>query len=348
MKYCAQCGKPTTALFCAHCGAKSEGGGDLPEKDVEARAPGNSSWNGMASKDESEVAQASFRPNWWIRGGLGVLFALIAYANLPIAWKYLEQQQSDTQVLAPPRAPSPATPADPMAAIWVNAAKEALAQYEMVKRSGSPADICLQASVVSQSFLQANDEPNYAMWKRTEILDCGRAGIGDQSAYLNALAEDMKEKGEKSELAQQVKGLVGQPDASSVVERLSDNNVTTPFGTLGVNDVNQLILNGHVASPVVQGNNALVIQYRVPLGTGHAILVGNLGGTACPALYRWVMFNKDGVNVTEEFGTCSDLAEPTLRNSKAVITLPRERQDSTQENVRYEYDGQELEEFVEK
>jgi len=91
MKYCAQCGKPTTALFCAHCGAKSEGGGDLPEKGVEAREPGHS-WNGMASKNESEVAQASFRPNWWIRGGLGVLFAWIAYARCFFMFKAMPKK----------------------------------------------------------------------------------------------------------------------------------------------------------------------------------------------------------------------------------------------------------------
>ncbi len=214
MKYCAQCGKSVSALFCSHCGAKAEGGADTQNKENKTDDTQESGWAAIAPNAESPTA--SFSPKWWIRGGAALFFAFIAYLNLPISWKTFGPNQTGTQQPSVPAKTLGAASGDPALEIWVNAAKDAVAQYEMVKRSGSPGDICLQASIVSASFLQAKDEASYAKWKRTEILDCGRAGMGDQAAYLKALAEDMKENGEKSEFAQQVKGLVGTPSSSTV------------------------------------------------------------------------------------------------------------------------------------
>lgn len=61
--------------------------------------------------------------------------------------------------------------------IYNQVANDAVKQYEMAQRSGTPIDICVQAGLVSASYLQAKDESNYQRWKRTEGADCARAGV---------------------------------------------------------------------------------------------------------------------------------------------------------------------------
>jgi hypothetical protein len=58
-------------------------------------------------------------------------------------------------------------------------ASDAAAQYYMAKGSGSLADACSGAMMVSATYLQAKDEANYAVWKKTEIADCKAAGMPD-------------------------------------------------------------------------------------------------------------------------------------------------------------------------
>lgn len=54
---------------------------------------------------------------------------------------------------------------------------DSLAQYKIAKQSGTPIDSCVQAGLVAASYLQAQDQANYAKWKRLEGRDCEAAGI---------------------------------------------------------------------------------------------------------------------------------------------------------------------------
>lgn len=56
-------------------------------------------------------------------------------------------------------------------------AADAVAQYEMTKRGGSPIDACVHAGMVTAAYLQAKDESNYQKWKATESADCKAAGM---------------------------------------------------------------------------------------------------------------------------------------------------------------------------
>lgn len=56
-------------------------------------------------------------------------------------------------------------------------AADQVKQYEIAKRSGTPMDACVAAGMVSASYLQANDEANYAAAKKTEADDCAKAGL---------------------------------------------------------------------------------------------------------------------------------------------------------------------------
>lgn len=61
--------------------------------------------------------------------------------------------------------------------IYSQVASDAVQQYEIAKRSGTPMDVCIHAGVVSAAYLQSKDESGYRQWKDTERSDCGRAGL---------------------------------------------------------------------------------------------------------------------------------------------------------------------------
>lgn len=55
----------------------------------------------------------------------------------------------------------------------------AIDQYEIVKRNGTPTDICVQSAAVTATFLSIKDEPNYIQWKQIQKNDCRRAGLSE-------------------------------------------------------------------------------------------------------------------------------------------------------------------------
>ncbi len=55
--------------------------------------------------------------------------------------------------------------------------EDAIAQYGIVKRSGSRAEACVHAGIVSAAYVQAKDEDGLRRWKPTEREDCRRAGM---------------------------------------------------------------------------------------------------------------------------------------------------------------------------
>lgn len=52
-------------------------------------------------------------------------------------------------------------------------------QYEIVARSGSAMERCVQAGLVAGAYLQAKDEASYVKWKEKEKADCAEAGMPD-------------------------------------------------------------------------------------------------------------------------------------------------------------------------
>lgn len=59
-------------------------------------------------------------------------------------------------------------------------ATDAVDQYRIAERSGTKMDRCVQAGLVSAAYLQAKDEDNYKVWKRTERIDCDAAGVPEE------------------------------------------------------------------------------------------------------------------------------------------------------------------------
>jgi len=67
--------------------------------------------------------------------------------------------------------------ADDLAKIHNQVAQDAVAQFEMAKRSGDKMQACVHAGMVSAAFLQAKDEPSYRKWQATEKQECAAAGV---------------------------------------------------------------------------------------------------------------------------------------------------------------------------
>ncbi|MGA8276847.1 MAG: hypothetical protein WB784_01430 [Rhodanobacteraceae bacterium] len=56
-------------------------------------------------------------------------------------------------------------------------AADAVEQYEIVKKSGSAMDLCVQAGMVAAAFLQAKNESQYRVWINKKKEDCAAAGL---------------------------------------------------------------------------------------------------------------------------------------------------------------------------
>jgi len=61
--------------------------------------------------------------------------------------------------------------------IYAKVASDAVDKYNIAKRSGTKMDVCVQAGLVSASFLQAKNDAQYRSWKTIEASDCEAAGL---------------------------------------------------------------------------------------------------------------------------------------------------------------------------
>lgn len=70
------------------------------------------------------------------------------------------------------------------------------------------------------------------------------------------------------------------------------------------------------SAEVVQGNNSLHLVAHFELPDRDIVLLQVTGGAACPALYRFATLTPQGIAVTPEFGTCSNIASVTLHDAQ--------------------------------
>lgn len=61
--------------------------------------------------------------------------------------------------------------------ITAKVASDAVAQYEMVKKTGTPIERCTQAGLVTAAFLQAKERARYEQWHKVQHDDCAVAGV---------------------------------------------------------------------------------------------------------------------------------------------------------------------------
>ena len=100
------------------------------------------------------------------------------------------------------------------------------------------------------------------------------------------------------------------------------NTITTRFGALTINDEGALLFKGTPVQLTIEANNSLDLSEPYQTGASDAVLVTDIGGTACPALYYFVTVTKSGAKVSPSFGTCSDLIKVKRNGNSISISMP--------------------------
>lgn len=109
----------------------------------------------------------------------------------------------------------------------------------------------------------------------------------------------------------------------------SADDLVTRFGVLSTDARQMLLFNGKPVLPAIEGNNSLTFMavfrsidpdFR---RDSDVVLIQNNGGTACPAMYHVATIMSSGIEVTPEFGTCSDLIDFAKNRKELTFALPR-------------------------
>lgn len=101
-----------------------------------------------------------------------------------------------------------------------------------------------------------------------------------------------------------------------------NKTLKTRYGLLSVHPETRILLfKGKPVTPTIEGNSSLHILNSYEFGKTDVVLLGNVGGTACPELYQFVTISSTGVSVTPEFGTCSEFINinTEIKNSITVV-----------------------------
>ena len=99
----------------------------------------------------------------------------------------------------------------------------------------------------------------------------------------------------------------------------------TPYGNVSVDNDSmppQLLVNGRPLKPSIEGNQSLQLLKQLQFQGNTAILLQDTGGSACPALFRWVLVGPHTISYTPEFGSCSDLVKLTSSAAALTLTMP--------------------------
>ncbi|MGB1560781.1 MAG: hypothetical protein ACPHN2_04705 [Sinimarinibacterium flocculans] len=156
---CADCGGVVSKRLnaCPHCGAPTAAkSGEVPPA------------------DESNYVSTP------------VTLLVIGGALLMVVAIFLDAGESGTPISGPAQLPQERRLSSggtdrplgrPMNEIDVQVARDAVEQYDIVKRQGDAIEICVQAGFAAAAYLQAKDEANYRRWKQIENADCRAAGL---------------------------------------------------------------------------------------------------------------------------------------------------------------------------
>ena len=84
-----------------------------------------------------------------------------------------------------------------------------------------------------------------------------------------------------------------------------ENEAETRFGTLRINDDNELVLKKQKLKSPIEVNSGLSIAFVTEMGDKDVVVLRNAGGTACPELFTVMSLSAKGYQFSQEFGSCS-------------------------------------------
>lgn len=100
----------------------------------------------------------------------------------------------------------------------------------------------------------------------------------------------------------------------------------TPYGTLEVRSNDyvyeaHLLFDGKKVQPDIRGIINITYAYRV--GETRVVLIAvDTGSTTCAVTYHWMTIRKDGYQITEPFGSCSEDIRVATRGRQFVLSTP--------------------------
>jgi len=95
----------------------------------------------------------------------------------------------------------------------------------------------------------------------------------------------------------------------------------TRFGNLVADEFEPLKFQGLTVRTIVDPNNFLTFEGIYQFPGYDLVLVQNVGGSACPALFHIVKVTKRTALATREFGTCTDLIEVKRAGNSLLVTM---------------------------
>jgi|ERR1700728_52692 len=95
----------------------------------------------------------------------------------------------------------------------------------------------------------------------------------------------------------------------------------TRFGTLTLDDQNELTFNARPLEPPIKVNSSMDLGTPFHIGPADVVLVIDYGGTACPAQYYFVTISKLGAKGTASFGTCNDDRTVQRSGDSILVTM---------------------------
>lgn len=101
-----------------------------------------------------------------------------------------------------------------------------------------------------------------------------------------------------------------------------EKKAKTRYGMVSVREEDNLLLfKGKPVSPAIEGNSGLSIVADYQVGQSDVLLLQDAGGSACPAMFRFITVNAAGLRASPEFGSCSDIIYPSMDAKSGAITV---------------------------
>ncbi|HEX3684319.1 MAG TPA: hypothetical protein VHU83_17425 [Bryobacteraceae bacterium] len=95
----------------------------------------------------------------------------------------------------------------------------------------------------------------------------------------------------------------------------------TRFGTLTLDDQNEVTFNARPLEPSIKVNSGMDMGTPFHIGPADVVLVIDYGGTACPVQYYFVTANKSGAKATPAFGTCAEETGIQRSGDSILVTM---------------------------
>jgi hypothetical protein len=105
----------------------------------------------------------------------------------------------------------------------------------------------------------------------------------------------------------------------AIAQSAQELRVSTRFGPFTLGEGRMLLFKGHPLDPPLKGNSSIDVGEPMRIGETDVVLVTDIGGTACPFLYYFVIATKSGAKATSRFGTCNEATD--VRRSGDSISL---------------------------